>query len=121
MPREPYGYAHCGDDRALIELRNPWIKNSEYLLKIDRSTGFSENVKNLNIVSIYPEVRIYASGLQYGDTVNIPLAPYETLVLSLSDHESLNGLPNAADLLRGFGRIEIRKIGKTVIHPAKNK
>ena len=121
MPREPYGYAHCGDDRALIELRNPWIKNSEYLLKIDRSTGFPENIKNLNIVSLYPEVRIYATNLKYGDKVNIPLAPYETLVLSVSDHESLVGLPNVADLRHGFGRIEIRKIEKTVINATEIK
>jgi len=107
MPREPYGYAHCGDDRALIELRNPWIKKSEYLLKIDRSTGFTENVRNLNIVSIYPEVRIYASDLKYGDTITIPLAPYETIVMSVSDHENIEGLPNAIEILRGFGRIEI--------------
>ena len=121
MPREPYGYAHCGDDRALIELRNPWIKNCEYLLKIDRSTGFSENMKNLNIVSLYPEVRIYARNLKYGDKVNIPLAPYETLVLSVSDHESLAGLPNATDLIRGFGYIEIRKIEKSVINATEIK
>ena len=77
MPREAYGYAHCTNDRALIELRNPWIKNSEYRLKLDNSTGFSENIKNLSIISLYPEVRIYAQNLKYGDTVNIPLAPYE--------------------------------------------
>ena len=121
MPREPYGYAHCGDDRALIELRNPWIKNSEYLLKIDRSAGFSENVKNLNIVSLYPEVRIYAKNVKYGDKVNIPLAPYETLVLSVSDHESIAGLSNVADLSHGFGRVEIRKIEKAVINATEIK
>ena len=119
MPREPYGYAHCTDDRALVELRNPWIKKCEYLLKIDRSMGFPENVKKLSIVSIYPEVRIYAKELKYGDMINIPLAPYETLVLSVSDHELLEGLPNATDLFQGFGRVEINKIEKTVISPAE--
>ncbi len=119
MPREPYGYAHCTDDRALVELRNPWIKKGEYLLKIDRSTGFSENVKKLSIVSIYPEIRIYGRDLKYGDTVNIPLAPYETLVLSVSDHELLEGLPNATDLFRSFDRIKISKIEKTVINPTE--
>ncbi|MCE5347083.1 MAG: hypothetical protein LLG13_12465 [Bacteroidales bacterium] len=117
MPREPYGYAHCTDNRGLIELRNPWIRNCEYKLKIDRSTGFSENAGNLNIVSIYPEVRIYARDLKYGDVVNIPLAPYETLVVSVSDNESLNGLPNAVNLLRGFGNVKIDKTEKNVIEP----
>ena len=119
MPREPYGYAHCVEDRALIELRNPWILKQEYLLKIDSSTGFSGNVKNLNIVSIYPEVRVYKSGLKFGDTVRIPLAPYETLVLSVSEHGLMGGLPNAADLLSGFGRVEIRKIEKKVVNPVE--
>lgn len=115
MPYEPYGYAHCIDNRGLIELRNPWIKNSEYMLKIDNSTGFSKNVNNLNIVSIYPEVRIYAINLKYGDSVNIPLAPYETLVVSVSGSESLKGLPDANNLLCGFGKVVMNKIEKTVI------
>ena len=119
MPRESYGYAHCSNNKGLIELRNPWIKKSEYLLKIDRSTGFSENVKKLNIVSIYPEIRIYGKDLKYGDTVNIPLAPYETLVLSVSDQELVEGLPIATDLFQGFGRVEISKIEKTVIDPTE--
>ncbi len=121
MPREAYGYAHCTNDRALIELRNPWIKNSEYRLKLDNSTGFSENIKNLSIISLYPEVRIYAQNLKYGDTVNIPLAPYETLVVTASNQEQLKELPNVADLLHGFGRVEIRKIEKTIINPVKIK
>lgn len=118
MPREPYGYAHCTDDRALVELRNPWVKNSEYLLKIDRSTGFNEDVKSLDVVSLYPELRIYARSLKYGDIVTIPLAPYETLVLSVSDHESLAGFPNATDLLHGFGRVAIDRIEKNVVSGA---
>ncbi|MDD3907380.1 MAG: hypothetical protein PHF34_04115 [Bacteroidales bacterium] len=119
MPYEPYGYAHCMNDRGLIELRNPWIKNSEYILKIDSSTGFSNHARNLNIVSIYPEVRIYARDIRYGDSINIPLAPYETLVVSVSDNESLKGLSNATDLLSGFGRVQINKIEKAIVNPLK--
>jgi hypothetical protein len=119
MPYEPYGYAHCINNKGLIELRNPWIKNSEYILKIDSSTGFSNNARNLNIVSIYPEVRIYAKDIQYGDSIKIHLAPYETLVISVSDHESLKGQSNVSDFLIGFGNVKINKIEKTVINPAK--
>ena len=115
MPLEPYGYGHCIKNQGLIELRNPWIKNCEYKLKIDSSIGFSKNARNLNLVGIYPEVRIYARGLKYGDTVNIPLAPYETLVISVSARQSLNGLPDTINSLRGFGSVIINKIEKTVI------
>jgi hypothetical protein len=117
MPREPYGYSHFIKNKGLIEIRNPWIKNCEYNLKIDSSTGFSKQVRNLNIVSIYPEVRIYAANVQYGETVNVPLAPYETLVLSVSDHKSLKGIPFAKNQLHGFGLVRINKIEKTVIKP----
>jgi len=102
MPSEPYGYGHCIKNKGLIELRNPWIKNSEYLLKIDSSTGFSKNARNLNLVSIYPEVRMYARGLQYGDKVNIPLAPYETLVISVSDREPLQWPSGCNSFTPGF-------------------
>jgi len=117
MPYEPYGYGHCIKNKGLIELRNPWIKNCEYKLKIDSSAGFSKDAINLNLVSIYPEARIYAKDLKYGDTVNIPLAPYETLVISVSAQESLNGLAGAKNSLRGFGHVTINKIGKTIIKP----
>ena len=117
MPREPYGYAHCTDNHALIELRNPWITNGQYELAINNFTGFSPNVKNLSIVSLYPEVRVYATGLKYGDTVHIPLAPYETLVVSVSDHASLEGLPTASEMLHGFGRVAVNRLEKIVIMP----
>jgi hypothetical protein len=119
MPYEPYGYSHCIKNKGLIELRNPWIKNNEYRLKIDSSTGFSESAKNLNFVSIYPEVRMYARDLKYGDTVNIPLAPYETLVVSVSAQESSKGLPNAVNIIKGFIHVIINKIEKTVIKTAE--
>jgi len=115
MPREPYGYAHCSKKEGLIELRNPWIRNTGYILKIDSSTGFAKNITNLNIVSVYPEVRVYATDLQYGDSVNIPLAPYETLILSVSGQKSLNGLPKAINLLHGFGHVKINNIEKNII------
>ncbi|WP_169539982.1 hypothetical protein [Niabella aurantiaca] len=115
MPREPYGYAHCNKNEGLIELRNPWIENSGYTLKIDSSIGLPKQGKNLNIVSIYPEVRVYAKKLQYGDTITIPLAPYETLVLSVTDKALPNELPRVTEALRGFDAVKINKIDKTLI------
>ena len=119
MPREAYGYAHTANDKSLIQLRNPWIKNTEYILKIDSTAGFSKDAINLDIVSLYPEVRVYGKHLQYGDKVNIPLAPYETLVISVSNEESINGLSNATGLLSGFSSINITKIEKSLISSVK--
>ncbi len=119
MPLEPYGYSHFIKNKGPIELRNPWIKNCEYELKIDSFSGFSKDVRNLNLVSIYPELRIYARDLKYGDEINIPLAPYETLVLSASAEKLRNGLPEAKNSLKGFGQISVHKIEKTVIKQEK--
>lgn len=117
MPYEPYGYSHCMKNKALIELRNPWIKNSQYKLKINADAGFSKDAKSLNIVSLYPEVRIYGKNLAYGDSVSIPLAPYETLVISASAGESLNGLVDADSFLHGLGQVKINKVQKTCLRP----
>lgn len=115
MPYEPYGYSHCDKNRGLIELRNPWIKNCEYELKIDSFSGFSKDARKFNLVSIYPEVRIYAKEINYGDQINIPLAPYETLVLAPSAGISTDELPEAKNSLKGFGRIKVNKVEKAFI------
>jgi hypothetical protein len=45
-------------------------------------------------VSLYPENRIYAKQLKFGDTITIPLAPYETVVLAIGPQENLAGIPD---------------------------
>jgi len=117
MPREPYGYSHWFKNKGLVELRNPWIKSCEYALKIDSTTGFSKNAGNLKIVSLYPEVRIYARNLNYGELVNIPLAPYETLILSVSAEESIAGLMDAETFMHAFGKIVVNSIKATDMQP----
>lgn len=100
MPREPYGYSHVvnrgGKFAALVMLRNPWIAPQSYTLKLDGGLGFSPDAKDLSAVSLYPEPRTYAQGLKYGDAVQIPLAPYETLVLALNNDQSTAELPLAS-------------------------
>ncbi|MCL4553152.1 MAG: NPCBM/NEW2 domain-containing protein, partial [Candidatus Marsarchaeota archaeon] len=94
-PREPYGYAHWKGDRGMVSLRNPWITPQTYTLKLDESSGLSVKTSGLSIVSLYPENRVYGRGLKYGDTLSLPLAPYETLVLSIKRGQPLKGLPDA--------------------------
>lgn len=109
MPREPYGYAHCSKDRGLIELRNPWIASVNHSLKLDESVGLSAGASKLSIVSLYPEPRLYGKNHSYGDTIQIPLAPYETLVLSVSPKQAITGLETAASLLQGIGPVSVIK------------
>lgn len=113
-PLEPYGYAHIIKNRGLVHLRNPWIENNKYLLKIDSAAGFSKYTKHLDLVSIYPEVRVYAKDLKFGDAINLPLLPYETLVLSVSDRKSSKEIADGMNSLQGFGQVKINKIEKNV-------
>lgn len=97
MPREPYGYIHCKGNRGLVLLRNPWIATASYLFRLDSTTGLSDSASGMSAVSIYPEPRVYGRDLKSGDTLEVRLAPYETLVLSLESIEPPDDLP---DLIR---------------------
>jgi hypothetical protein len=92
MPREPYGYAHWGTGQGLVLLRNPWVDKQSYVLTIDSAIQGP-----VHIVSLYPEPRLYGEALNAGNTVEISLAPYETVVLSFSTGEVPPGLPRAAE------------------------
>jgi hypothetical protein len=96
MPREPYGYAHWDDDGSLVMLRNTWIEETSYTFALDESIGVKSGAKGLSAVSLYPQARVYARELSYGDELTIPLMPYETLVLSLGRNKEAKDLPSFA-------------------------
>ncbi len=99
MPREPYGYAHGGSGAGPVALRNPWIEPQSVALRLDESLGVKPGAKQLAVVSLYPEPRLYASGARFGDTIQVPLAPYETVVLAWERKARVGGLPKASDVV----------------------
>jgi hypothetical protein len=99
MPREPYGYAHWKQGQGLVALRNPWIVPQTMALRLDESLGVEPRARNLEVVSLFPEPRLYGSGARFGDTLRIPLAPYETVVLSLVKKLVIRGLPKVSDVV----------------------
>ncbi len=101
MPREPYGYAHWKHGQGLVALRNPWIEPRNLALRLDESLGFERWGNQLEVVSLYPEPRLYGSGVRFGDTLQVPLAPYETVVLALGKGLKISELPKAADVVSG--------------------
>jgi hypothetical protein len=114
MPREPYGYAHWKKGQGLAALRNPWIVLQVMPLRLDESLGVERGAKNLQVVSLYPEPRLYGSGARFGDTLKIPLAPYETVVLSLAEKLETRGLPKASDVV---GRsVVVEKVSRELNH-----
>lgn len=121
MPREPYGYAHFKGKSGLVGLRNPWITGRSYSLKLDASLGLSPDADGLSVVSLYPEVRAYGQNLRFGQTLNVPLAPYETLVLSVAPNQHTAGISPAADALHGLGKVNISRIEKTRVEFADSQ
>jgi hypothetical protein len=99
MPREPYGYAHWRARQGLVALRNPWITPQSVALPLDEPLGVERQANDLTVVSLYPEPRLYARAARFGDSLQIPLAPYETVVLSLARKQPIDGLPKASDAL----------------------
>ncbi|MHB0999993.1 MAG: alpha-galactosidase [Armatimonadota bacterium] len=99
MPREPYGYAHWKSNKGLIAVRNPWIVPQKISLKLDETLGVPSTAKGLSAVGLYPEPRFYGKGLNFGDTIEVPLAPYETVVLSIGTRQRLSGLPAVDDII----------------------
>lgn len=116
MPREPYGYAHCDGVQGLVELRNPWIAGCDYFLKLDSELGLSSQAAGLSVVSLYPEARVYGQNLNFGDTLSVPLASYETVVLSIAPDQSVSGISTAAESLSGFGRVSLTRCEKAYVN-----
>ncbi len=92
MPRMPYGYAHWDDAGGTVALRNPWVAPQSYRLALPDGLA-QENINTrFDVISLYPEPRWYAARVTPGDTVEVPLAPYETLVLNIRPASDNPGL-----------------------------
>ncbi len=107
MPREPYGYAHWKDGTGLVILRNPWISPGIYSIKIPESMDSSLKDAVLQAVSIYPQVRLYDQDLRCGDTLDIQLAPYETVLLSIKANQSIEGVPEVGEIIRPYIKADV--------------
>jgi hypothetical protein len=99
MPREPYGYAHWRGDRGIVMLRNPWIKPQTYPVELAIDASAASGTTGISAISMYPEARVYSTGLKPGDTLNVPLAPYETVVLSFGTNKPPPALPSLTEAI----------------------
>ena len=94
MPREPYGYAHWAADGGVIGLRNPWIARAFYTVQVPSGAG------HWYATSLYPEERYYGE-VDQGGHLDVPLAPYETLVLSFLSQPPRSDLPTVVGGAKG--------------------
>lgn len=112
MPREPYGYAHWNGTQGLVALRNPWIAPATVSVKVGGHEGLAEAPEAVSAVSLYPEPRVYGRDLARGDVLEVPLAPYETVVLSFKAEQPLEGIPEAKE--RVGGQVEVLSVESKV-------
>lgn len=87
-------------------------------LKFDETLGVPSGAKGLSVVSLYPEPRVYGKGLSFGNTLDVSIAPYETVVLSVAARQRTSGLPAATDMIGGqitstVAKSELRRIGQS--------
>jgi hypothetical protein len=109
MPREPYGYAHWQNDRGFVLLRNPWIEPQTYSVRLGGSPHVASDSAGVSAVSVYPEARVYGRKLKAGDSLDVPLAPYETVVLAFDAAEPPPGVPAVSESRGRRLDVKIRK------------
>lgn len=106
MPRSPYGYAHWMDGGGWVVLRNPWIQPQTHALMVDAGVKPSASGNAYAVVSLYPEPRRYGS-VRPGETLNVPLAPYETVVLEIGADREFGKIPEVGACVGGL--LEVRE------------
>ena len=91
---------------------------------VDRSAGLlaeadrglrALTAAGLSAIALYPENRLYGTSLRFGDTLQVPLKPYETLVLAIGPLPSPAGMPearaNAGSLIHSdLSRLEVSRV-----------
>ncbi|HEX3743628.1 MAG TPA: hypothetical protein VHW09_06855 [Bryobacteraceae bacterium] len=81
--REPYGYVHSNAQKSIITLRNPFVAPRTMKLKIDEENGFTKFAGGQRIDLVYPEERLLAFPVKFGDTVSFELNSYEQIVAEM--------------------------------------
>ena len=88
MPNDVYGYTHWNDkkNKNITVLRNPSMFKKSINISVENDLNIKKG--DYSVVSIYPESRLYKE--RVSDSFEIVLAPYETLVISVSENNKIN-------------------------------
>ena len=107
---EIYGYSHCdGKGRAIVALRNPYIVADDFPLVLDESLGLKPTDEKLCVNIIYPYRKTFEK-VGFGETVDISLQDYQTLMLEiLTESRQFDQVPSA-------GRWSVEESGKLVLY-----
>ncbi|MGC8595549.1 MAG: hypothetical protein ACP5MI_08095 [Candidatus Kryptoniota bacterium] len=81
--RQPYGYLHVNDNKAIFLLRNPYVEKKDVSVKVDsRFNGLESGVKYY-VKVIYPYNLVLPNPVTYGDVIKISLDGYEVLAAEM--------------------------------------
>ena len=117
MKREPYGYAHFAGQRGIIALRNPFIEPRQVTVKLDETSGWerpepgSQSERPFYTARIvHPREESLREGCSYGDSLELELQGYETLIVQVQ--RTARGEPGPV----GVRHHEVRRDAKGVTH-----
>lgn len=85
---EPYAYGHWLNDRGIVGVRNPSNETRTYRLELAR-TGAPATLASAVCFAQYPYRRGIADGLNGASTIELTLAPWETLILEIQPRNAL--------------------------------
>jgi hypothetical protein len=81
--RRAYGYAHFAGKRGIIAARNPFIEPQSLTAALDPALGLDADASSLVLERLYPTRWISPRLYSAGETLEIPLAGYETAVYEI--------------------------------------
>jgi len=86
--REPYGYAHFGESQGILAMRNPFIEPQTVTLTLDESVGWPKQSQGPTSPPcaariVYPRHERLCRLLRHGDTLELTLQGYETMILHI--------------------------------------
>jgi hypothetical protein len=94
--REPYGYVHSNAEKSIVMLRNPFVRPRTMKLKIDEENGFAKFAGTQLVELLYPERRLAAYPVKFGDSVAFDLDSYEEIVAEMRPFASPLSYPPRA-------------------------
>lgn len=116
LKREVYGFAHFSGQRGILSLRNPFIEPKKVEVKLDESLGWLQGDAHGSGAGtgrfvarvVYPRHELLHASFKYGDTLELSLQAYETLIVQIEP--VIPGQPR----LLGLRSQETRRAGKQV-------
>ena len=117
MNREPYGYAHFDGPRGILALRNPFIEPQAVTIALDESVGWSRPEGDAPLAAriVYPRQEVLRPLLHYGDSLELVLQAYETVILHIEPVDEEQPLLVGArycEIDRPTGRVKIVVYGR---------